>query len=149
MRQRFFLAGGGVFLGLVFAASGCQPPEDKGTKPAKGQAGEKADKPEAKGKHDDWWCPEHGVPEDECSMCSDKVAKEFKAKGDWCDKHDRAKSQCFICDPTLKEKFAERYRAKYGKEPPPIAKEEDEKKDEKKDADKKEPEKGGAKKGKD
>ena len=33
-------------------------------------------------------------------MCSDKVAKECKAKGDWCEKHDRAMSQCFICNPT-------------------------------------------------
>jgi hypothetical protein len=57
-------------------------------------------------------------------------AKECKAKGDWCEKHDRAKSQCFICDPSLKEKFAAKYRAKYDKEPPPIE-EETEKKDEK------------------
>jgi hypothetical protein len=70
--------------------------------------------------HSGWWCEEHGIPEAECSMCSKKVADEFKKKGDWCDKHDRAKSQCFLCDPKLKEKFAARYRAKYGKEPPPI-----------------------------
>ena len=57
-------------------------------------------------------------------MCSAKVAKAFKAKGDWCEKHDRAKSQCFICDPKLKEKFAAKYRAKYGKEPPPTEDEE-------------------------
>jgi hypothetical protein len=143
MRRRFILAGGGLFLGLVFALSGCQPPEDKGTKPAKDQAGEKTDKPEAKGKHDSWWCAEHGVPEEECSQCSDKVAKECKARGDWCDKHDRAKSQCFICDPSLKEKFAARYRARYGTEPPPIEE------DEKKDADKKDTEKDGEKKGRD
>jgi hypothetical protein len=77
--------------------------------------------------HSGWWCAEHGIPEDECSMCSAKVAKECKARGDWCEKHDRAKSQCFICDPSLKEKFAARYRAKYGKEPPPIEEEKDEK----------------------
>ena len=51
-------------------------------------------------------------------MCSAKVAKECKAKGDWCEKHHRAKSQCFICDPSLKEKYAAKYRARYGKEPP-------------------------------
>lgn len=139
MRQRFFLAGTGLFLGVVFALSGCQPPEDKGTKPGKGPAGEKSDKTEAKGKHDAWWCAEHGVPEEECSLCSDKVAKECKARGDWCEKHDRARSQCFLCEPALKEKFAARYRAKYGKEPPPVAEEDDTK----------EPEKGGEKKGKD
>ena len=68
--------------------------------------------------HGAWWCDEHGVPEAECSMCSAKVAKEFKAKGDWCDQHDRARSQCFLCDPSLKDKFAAQYRAKEGKEPP-------------------------------
>ena len=88
--------------------------------------------------HSHWWCAEHGIPEDECSMCSAKVAKAFKEKGDWCEKHDRAKSQCFLCDPSLKEKYAAKYRAKYGKEPPPIEEEEEKnddksgKKDEKK-----------------
>jgi hypothetical protein len=139
MRQRFILAGSGLFLALVFALSGCQPPEDRGPKPAKDPAAEKNEKAEAKGKHDSWWCAEHGMPEEECSLCSDKVAKECKAKGDWCEKHDRAKSQCFICDPSLKEKYAAKYRAKYGKEPPPM----EEERDEKNDADK-----GGEKKGK-
>lgn len=68
--------------------------------------------------HSGWWCDEHGIPEAECSMCSGKVAAQFKKKGDWCEKHDRAKSQCFLCDPSLKEKYAAVYRAKYGKEPP-------------------------------
>jgi hypothetical protein len=70
------------------------------------------------GKHDGWWCDEHGIPEAECSMCSAKVAAEFKKKGDWCNEHNRAKSQCFKCDPKLKEKFAALYRAKEGKDPP-------------------------------
>jgi hypothetical protein len=51
-------------------------------------------------------------------MCSGKVAAERKKAGDWCEKHDRAKSQCFLCDPSLKERYAAVYRAKYGKEPP-------------------------------
>src|SRR6478752_5183275 len=126
MRQRFIPAGSGLFLGVVFALSGCQPPEDRGGKP-KDQANEKAEKADAKAKHDAWWCAEHGMPEEECSQCSDKVAKECKAKGDWCEKHDRAKSQCFLCDPSLKEKYAAKYRAKYGKEPPPVAEEDDSK----------------------
>ena len=54
------------------------------------------------------------------ALCSAKVAAEYKKKGDWCKEHDRAKSQCFICNPKLKEKYAAEYRAKYGKEPPPI-----------------------------
>ena len=54
-------------------------------------------------------------------MCSRQGRQGvFKDKGDWCEKHDRAKSQCFICDPSLKEEFADKYRDKYGKEPPPI-----------------------------
>ena len=71
------------------------------------------------------WCVEHGIPEDECSMClpARTVKAEFKDKGDWCDDHNRAKSQCFICDPSLKEKFAAKYRAKFGTEPPPITEE--------------------------
>ena len=69
--------------------------------------------------HSGWWCAEHGVPEEVCSMCSAKVADGFQKKGDWCAEHDRAKSQCFHCDPTLKETFAAQYRAKYGEEPPP------------------------------
>jgi hypothetical protein len=109
------------------------PAQDKGT--------ETADK---KGHdHSAWWCAEHGIPEEMCSMCSAKVAAECKKKGDWCDKHDRAKSQCFICDASLKEKFAAMYRAKYGKEPPPI---EEEKKDEGKKDEKKDEKKEGGKK---
>src|SRR5215475_11675936 len=87
-------------------------------------------------KHGEWWCAEHGIPEEECSMCNAKVAKAFKDKGDWCKEHDRAKSQCFICDPKLKEVYAAKYRAKYGKEPPPITDEsgkKDDKKEDKKD----------------
>ena len=65
-----------------------------------------------------WWCVGHGIPEDECSMCSSKVAAEFKEDGDWCDEHDRAESQCFICNPQLEAKFAARYEAKTGNKPP-------------------------------
>ena len=65
-----------------------------------------------------WWCVGHGIPEDECSMCSSKVAAKFKEDGDWCDEHDRAESQCFICNPQLEAKFAARYEAKTGKKPP-------------------------------
>jgi hypothetical protein len=45
---------------------------------------------------DGWWCSEHGIPEEECSLCSSDAAKKFKDKGDWCQDHDRAKSQCFV-----------------------------------------------------
>jgi hypothetical protein len=73
---------------------------------------------EKKGDHEGWWCPEHGLPEAECSQCDARSAADFKAKGDWCAEHERAKSQCFKCDPKLKDKYAAIYRAKEGKEPP-------------------------------
>jgi hypothetical protein len=104
----------GVF---VVLAGGCGPAEPKKDEGKPGPAAKKDTK------HEEWWCVEHGIPEDECSMCSKKVAKECKAKGDWCDKHDRALSQCFICNPKRKEFYAAKYRAKYGKEPPPIEEE--------------------------
>ena len=101
----------------------------QGRKP-KGKSVQAADA--AKGGHDHhgWWCDEHGVPEEACGQCSAKAAKEAKAKGDWCGKHDRPDSQCFICHPELKEKFAAMYRAKYGKEPPPVQEEDNDKKTE-------------------
>ncbi len=124
----------------VLVLAGCGK-TDSGPK-----AGAKKDKNAAKGTevaaktdghdHGDWWCAEHGVPEDVCAQCNPKLVAEFKKKGDWCDKHDRPDSQCFVCHPELKGKFAAMYRAKYGKEPPPM--EEETKKDEgKKNDDKK------------
>jgi hypothetical protein len=68
-------------------------------------------------KHAGWWCPEHGIPEDECLMCKHSE-EDLKKMGDWCEKHEYAKSQCFGCDPKLRERYAARYRDKYGKEPP-------------------------------
>ena len=68
--------------------------------------------------HSGWWCAEHGIPEEECSMCSTKAAEKFEKDDDWCKKHDRADSQCFICHPERKEFYAAKYRAKFGKEPP-------------------------------
>ena len=115
----------GLLLALVPLAAvlgGCGPEKTTTEDP------KKAAKPGPKGHdHSGWWCPEHGIPEEECSMCSAKAAAEFKKKGDWCDKHDRAKSQCFICDPSLKEKYAAKYRAKYNQEPPPIEEEKEKK----------------------
>ena len=68
--------------------------------------------------HSGWWCIEHAIPEEVCSMCSGKYAKECKDKGDWCEEHDRAKSQCFKCDPSSAEKYAKLYEAKYGQQSP-------------------------------
>jgi hypothetical protein len=124
--------GSGLFLSLLAVSlvvlAGCSKDDAKGDvnkkpttqgpgKPTQVASGKKVDD------HSGWWCEEHGIPEEECSMCNARVAKECKARGDWCEKHDRAKSQCFICDPSLREKYAAKYRAKYGKEPPPIQEE--------------------------
>ena len=65
-----------------------------------------------------YWCVEHGIPEEACSMCSSKAADDFKAKGDWCEEHSRAESQCFKCDPSRAEKYAKLYEAKFGHAPP-------------------------------
>ncbi len=68
--------------------------------------------------HDGWWCPEHGVPEEVCALCSAELAADFKAKGDWCTEHDRPDSQCFTCHPEKAAEFAAQYEAKYGEQPP-------------------------------
>lgn len=68
--------------------------------------------------HSGWWCNEHGVPEDECALCKTSLVAEFKAKDDWCEEHDRPDSHCFVCHPENFEKFAARYEAKFGEQPP-------------------------------
>jgi hypothetical protein len=68
--------------------------------------------------HSGWWCAEHGVPEAECSQCSQKFAAECKKRGDWCKQHNVAESQCFICHPEKEAEFAARFEEKYGKKPP-------------------------------
>ena len=109
----------GLFAGLALFVGGCNKAEpvaeNKGKEKDKdkGKADEKHD-------HSGWWCKPHGVPEEKCSLCDEEYAKRCKAKGDWCDKHDVADSHCFVCHPEYKEKFAAEYRAKYGKEPPPM-----------------------------
>ncbi len=73
---------------------------------------------EAGHKHDDWWCDEHGVPEEVCARCNTKLIAEFKAKGDWCKEHDCPNSQCFACHPENEAVFVAQYEAKYGRQPP-------------------------------
>lgn len=70
------------------------------------------------GAHDGWWCAEHGVPEEVCAQCDEKLVDDFKAKGDWCKEHDRPESQCFICHPEKEAEFVALYEAKYGTKPP-------------------------------
>ena len=96
------------------AASGVSDPMSSNTVAATSPEAE-----EPAGDHSGWWCKEHGIPEEICSMCSSEVAADFQKKGDWCEKHDRADSQCFICHPELEAKFAALYIAKFGEQPPP------------------------------
>ena len=113
-----------LFTALAVFASGCNKTDGTGSGPVAENKNKEKDKgkdnAEEKDDHSGWWCKEHGIPEEECSMCSDDYAKKCKEKGDWCKEHDRAESQCFICHPEYKEKFAAKYRAKFGTEPPPI-----------------------------
>ena len=105
-----------VIAAMIFTLTiGCQDAVEQTAKP-KNDATQVA----VQDDHSGWWCPEHGIPEAECTICSADAAKEYKAKGDWCAEHDRAESQCFICNPELKDKYAAKYRAKYGTEPPAI-----------------------------
>ena len=103
---------------LLFAAAlmvaGCA-----GDKPvADNSTGDSTTSSASHNDHSGWWCKEHAIPEEDCSMCSAAAAKEFKEKGDWCEEHNRAESQCFICDPSRAEKYAKLYQAKYGDKPP-------------------------------
>ena len=68
--------------------------------------------------HSGWWCSEHGVPEEECPLCDTTLVSSFKEKGDWCEEHSRPESQCFTCNPENFAKFASRYEAKFGEQPP-------------------------------
>ena len=99
-----------AFMTAVLAA-GCakEQPADTGSS---GSATSSSDS------HSGWWCVEHAIPEEECSMCSASAAAEFKEKGDWCVEHNRAESQCFICHPEFAEKYSQLYEAKYGESPP-------------------------------
>jgi hypothetical protein len=103
-----------LLIATILLVSGCA-----GDKPVveKTPAESKSTSASAKN-HSGWWCIEHAIPEEVCSMCSASYAKECKEKGDWCEKHNRAESQCFICDPTRAEKYVKLYEAKYGKKPP-------------------------------
>ena len=95
----------------IAGVAGCNQADNKvGSEPAVAEA--------ETHEHGEWWCDEHGVPEEICAQCNSKLIADFKAKDDWCKQHDRPESQCFICHPELEAKFAAQYEAKYGKRPP-------------------------------
>jgi cobalt-zinc-cadmium efflux system membrane fusion protein len=102
-----------LLLGLVWMLTGCGASEP-------GPAAQQPPVETTAGAHDGWWCGEHGVPEENCGLCSPTVAAELKEKGDWCQMHDRPDSQCFVCHPEHAVKFAALYEAKYGHAPPPL-----------------------------
>ncbi|MBI2481087.1 MAG: RND transporter [Planctomycetia bacterium] len=105
----------GVWLAVAVTTIGCgQPSGDTGST----QISEVSQEPSDGHDHGGWWCNEHGLPEEVCSMCSTQAAAKFKEKGDWCDEHHRAESQCFQCDPSRAEKFVKLYEAKFGEKPP-------------------------------
>jgi hypothetical protein len=110
--KKFWLIG--FFVSGVFIAAGCGQPTASTEKKVKEVA--KATEPKEDGHG--WWCNDHGVVEEECSMCQQKVFKKLKYD-DICPKHrERSKAQCFICTPELWEKSKAVYVAKMGKEPP-------------------------------
>ena len=89
-------------------------------------------KVDPKDDHSGWWCPEHGLPEHVCDLCSRKYREAEKAKGNWCE-HNRVKTSCYKCNPGLKEKYAVEYKAKFQKDPPPTEEDEEKKDEGKKD----------------
>lgn len=111
----------GLLLSVAVIATGCGQQASDDSSAQVSEASHEDHDAEAHGdghEHGGWWCTEHGVPEEECSLCSSKAATAFKAKGDWCEEHNRAESQCFKCDPARAKKFAKLYVAKFGKQPP-------------------------------
>lgn len=106
-----------AFLSATAALCGCGKTPDKAA-PADTNATGESEAAHEGHSHGDWWCPEHGVPEEICAQCSATVAADLKAKGDWCKEHDRPDSQCFLCHPEKEAEFAAQYEAKYGEKPP-------------------------------
>jgi hypothetical protein len=109
-KKAFMMVASAMLMSAVLA--GCSKP-----------ANEDADNPATKTAngghaHGEWWCDEHGVPEEVCARCTVSLVADFKAKGDWCEEHNRPDSQCFICHPEKEQEFAALYKAKYGADPP-------------------------------
>ena len=109
----------GMVVGMIGCGSGGDKPAEVASADGVSHEGESAEaEADSEDAHGGWWCAEHGVPEEDCSVCSEAAAKRYREKGDWCEEHNRAESQCFQCDPKRAEKFAKLYEAKYGKKPP-------------------------------
>jgi hypothetical protein len=70
----------GIFLGAMLAVGGAVLAAGCGGSSGNGKPSGKDVAKEESGHG--WWCDEHGVKEEECSMCSPTVARKFKDKGD-------------------------------------------------------------------
>jgi cobalt-zinc-cadmium efflux system membrane fusion protein len=102
-------------MGALLAAAALSGCSNDAPAPSAGQVAVQAG---GEREHGEWWCNEHGLPEEECARCDPKLVAAFKAKGDWCDEHNRPKSQCFVCGPSLQVRYAAIYKARYGVDPP-------------------------------
>jgi cobalt-zinc-cadmium efflux system membrane fusion protein len=116
MSRWFSLSGYVLALTLCAVLFGCGTNDQPAADTPAGDAHARHD--HAGHEHGAWWCAEHGIPEEECAQCNAALAADFQKKGDWCEMHNRPDSQCFICHPELEAKFAAKYEAKYGKQPP-------------------------------
>jgi hypothetical protein len=59
-----------LFAASALIVSGCGQSGNKAGQTDKGPAKDTGGQVAGAGDHGAWWCPEHGVPEEECSMCS-------------------------------------------------------------------------------
>jgi hypothetical protein len=111
-----------VALSAALAGCGQTPTQQATNVPAKDAMASSSSPTKTAGSaahdHSEWWCNEHGVPEEECGLCNAKLAAQFQKKGDWCKEHDRPDSQCFLCHPEKEALYAAKYEAKYGEQPP-------------------------------
>lgn len=118
----------GLLAVTALTLTGCQEGDVAQQKPAESTEVAHADHADGEAGHEEhdhaghghggFWCSEHGVPEEVCARCDTSLIAQFKEEGDWCEKHNRPDSHCFVCDPDRFEKFAARYKAKMGEEPP-------------------------------
>ncbi|HJN74596.1 MAG TPA: hypothetical protein QGF58_11745 [Myxococcota bacterium] len=87
-----------LMLLAIVACGGDTPATETPATPPSAEAHGDATVP---GSHSDW-CPEHAVPESQCTRCDASLVPAFQATGDWCAEHSLPESQCLQCNPELK-----------------------------------------------
>jgi cobalt-zinc-cadmium efflux system membrane fusion protein len=56
------------------------------------------------------WCPEHRVPESECTRCHPERADQWKSRpGMWCEEHGVPEPHCYQCHPDIKFSQEQQY----------------------------------------